>query len=61
MQRPMLVDESKDAVDEFLRFEVGNGSKRAGRAEMFRLLCIAAGTAQRTFAGYFDREVRVMP
>jgi hypothetical protein len=53
-----MIDERHDAVDEFLALEVADLSQGKIAAEMIVAVGVAAGTAQRTLAGDFDRERR---
>ena len=52
----MPIDETQDAVDELLALEVAHFTQRQVAAEMVVAIRIAAGAAQRAFAGDFDRH-----
>ena len=56
MQRPVLVDERDDAVDELLAFVVADLAQRDVAAEVVVAVRIAARTVERTLACDFNRQ-----
>ena len=58
VQRAMAIDERHDAVDELLALEVADLAQREVAAEMIVAVGVAAGTAERAFAGDLDGERR---
>ena len=52
----LFVDDGHEPVDQLLAFVVGDLSQRDVAAEVLIAVCVAAGAAQRTLAGDFDRE-----
>jgi hypothetical protein len=57
----MFIDKREHAVDQLLRFEIGNRSERTRLAEVLRFIGVAAGTPQRTLASDLDRKGRIVP
>jgi hypothetical protein len=58
VQRPVLVDEREDAVDQRLAFQVADIAERDRSTEVIVAVGITARAAERTLAGDFNREVR---
>jgi hypothetical protein len=58
VERFVTIDKGQDAVDQLLAFEVADLTKRQVATEMVVAVGVAAGTAERTFAGDFDGHRR---
>ncbi len=56
VQRLVPVDKFQNSLDEFVAFEIAQSAKGNAAAEMLRLICITAGTSQRTFTRNFNRK-----
>src|SRR5262245_54109636 len=58
VERLEAIDDTEHAVDERLAFEIAHLAERHAAAEMFVVIRVAAGTAERTLAGDLDGKSR---
>src|SRR5687767_14504153 len=60
VQRPMMIDERHESRHQFVAFVIGETAQRDVAAEVLVAIGVAARTAQRTFLGDLDRQVRTI-
>jgi hypothetical protein len=61
VDRVVALNQIEDAVDQIVATEIGKVAELGFAAEMRIAVGIASGTAQGTFASYFNREKRDFP
>src|SRR5262249_43633219 len=61
VERPVMIDERADALDQFLSLEIRDLAQRNVSAEVVVTIGVTPRTPQGTLAGNFDRKRRMMP